>query len=81
MEWEQVGPALGPAPITISGAAFHPLSQDELTVLTGYRLVRAQGGGSMIVEFQDWRVVKWDVRPNFGNAKVLQELFEVAQKR
>ena len=65
---------IGPAPITVSGMVLHALTMDEATVLTGYRMVRDQGSGSLIVEFVDQRVTKWDVRPNIGSARVLNEM-------
>ena len=68
--WMQVGPS----PVTVSGVLLHELTKDEATVLTGYRMIRDQGSGSLIVEFIDQRVVKWDVRPNIGSARVLNEM-------
>jgi len=71
--------SIGPPATTVSGVALYALRPDELTVLTGYCLIRAQAG-SMVVEFdRGGGVVRWDVRPNLGSPKTLNELVRQAK--
>lgn len=64
------------AVVVASGVALYALSPDELTILTGYCMIRAQGG-SMVVEFdRDHIPIRWDVKPNLGSPKLLGELIK-----
>lgn len=46
------------------------LTDDEVKILEGYRLIREQGSGSMIFQMEKGQVIKWDVHPNLGGATV-----------
>lgn len=68
------------AVITASGTTLYELSLDELTVLTGYCLIREQAG-SLVVEFDRNRApIRWDVKPNLGNPKTLAEMIAATRR-
>jgi hypothetical protein len=66
-----IGIPVGVQPILASGVLLWELAPDEQRVLTGYRLVKQQGAGSLLVEFHDGAATKFDVRPNVGSVKDL----------
>lgn len=55
-----------PVYITVSG-----LCQDEVLVLEGYRAVKERQGGTLFLDMQNGVVQKFDVKPNCGNAQLL----------
>lgn len=50
------------------------LSPDEAMLVAGYRAVKQQQAGTLFVEFDKGFMVKCQIRPDYGNAK----LFNIA---
>ena len=60
--------------VLCSGITYYALTDDEATVLSGYKLVRDQGAGSLFVQFSPGSdCSKFDCHPNLGGASLLNE--------
>ena len=75
--------SMGPAPILVSGTEglWWNLTDAESIVLNGWRLLRNTGAGSMAVEIQHGRVTRWNVSPDLGGPKLLNEALGVTKLR
>lgn len=61
------------APISVSGVLYFPLDPAESIILNGFRLIRQQGAGSLVIEFRNHKVTRWNVAPDLGGPKLLNE--------
>ena len=75
--------SVGPAPIVVSGTTglWWNLTDAESIVLNGWRLLRSTSAGSMVVELQGGRVTRFDVHPNMGGPRLLNEALGVTKLR
>ncbi len=75
--------SVGPAPVMISGTQglWWHLDDAESIILNGWRLLRSTGAGSLAVELQHGKVTRWNVSPDLGGPKLLNEALGVTKLR